>query len=174
MLISPFAGVVSEIVKPLGITYDPAHIATISAPVKTISLFSLAVILITCIAVFIKSKFLDKNQRSDAPTWDCGFLKGTPRIQYTSSSFSEPANEVFVSVNRLHIRGEKIKELFPAKSSFHTEATDSAEKHLFIPAFNIINKFLIMFRGFQHGKLHLYIFYIAVTLLALLIWKVVY
>ncbi|OQB49597.1 MAG: Hydrogenase-4 component B [bacterium ADurb.Bin157] len=174
MLISPFAGVVSEIVKPLGITYDPAYIATISAPVKTISLFSLAVILITCIAVFIKSKFLDKNQRSDAPTWDCGFLKGTPRIQYTSSSFSEPANEVFVSVNRLHIRGEKIKELFPAKSSFHTEATDSAEKHLFIPAFNIINKFLIMFRGFQHGKLHLYIFYIAVTLLALLIWKVVY
>ena len=50
---------------------------------------------------------------------------------------------------------------------------DSLLRYLFVPLFGLIDRILLPLRGLQHGRLHLYICYVAITLLALLVWKVV-
>lgn len=164
--------VVSQVVAPTGKAFTPEHLQTLLLPIGTVTKISAYLIILICLLTLVKRKFFSKGEETSL-TWDCGFAAPNPRIQYTASSFAQPANEAFIAMNNYQVKGEPVAGLFPKKGSLKTYSDDFAEKSLFKPLFYLVNKYLILFRGLQHGKLHLYICYIAVTLLALLIWKVV-
>jgi hydrogenase-4 component B len=171
-LLTPIYRVVVQVVAPTGSSFTLEHLQTLMGPIKTVSTISAYLIILTCLLTLVKRKFFSKGEETSL-TWDCGFLAPTPRIQYTASSFAQPANEAFIAMNNYQVKGEPVAGLFPKKGSLKTHSEDFAEKSLFQPMFYGVNKYLIMFRGLQHGKLHLYVCYIAVTLLVLLLWKVV-
>lgn len=173
-LINVVATVATAIAIPAGMTFaDGVELAYVVAPLKMIACFSFGLFVLVILGWHLRNRFFSKGDVFDRGTWDCGYASPDPRIQYTSSSFSQPVVEAFSSVIRPYQFGEKVNGLFPQRASFRTDSPDSVLRYLFFPLFALINRILIPIRAFQHGRLHLYIFYIAFTLLALLVWKVV-
>ncbi len=142
-------------------------------PVSLVVQFSIALIVLVVVSWLIRRQFFSAGDRSDRPTWDCGYAAPDARMQYTSSSFSQTIVDIFSAFVRPYKHGEKVAGLFPQNASYRTETPDSILRYLFKPLFGLVDRALLPFRGLQHGRLHLYISYIAITLLILLVWKVV-
>ncbi len=105
-----------------------------------------------------------------ALTWDCGYAAPTPRMQYTASSFALG----FVDAFRWLLRTEKRRALpegyFPNAAFIATETADGFGTVVFRPLFQQLRRALSALRWIQHGRLQLYLLYIAATLVILLIW----
>ena len=104
------------------------------------------------------------------PTWDCGYAAPTTRMQYTASSFADPLTRLFQPVLRTYGRTALPPGLFPTGATFHTETPDTARRHLYAPLFAAAQRAAGRVRGMQHGRLQLYVLYVALTLIALLFW----
>ncbi len=127
-------------------------------------------LLIVVVAIFRGLVLLGKKL-GKTPTWDCGFSKPAPRMQYSSSSFAQPITSLFG--NFLDKKGERpaVRGFFPKTGQkMEIKREDFFERKIFAPLFTGISGFMSRFRWIQHGKVQLYILYIAVALILLLIW----
>jgi hydrogenase-4 component B len=61
--------------------------------------------------------------------------------------------------------------LFPRQGTLVTETPDAFRETVFRPAFAAIGQALGRLRPLQHGRMHLYVLYIVLTLIALIAWK---
>jgi hypothetical protein len=93
-------------------------------------------------------------------------------MQYSASSFSRPALELFSGVKAQEVKFAEIKAYYPVKERLKVEQGDGAMKYIISPPIRWLDRLLLPLRALQHGRLHSYIAYLAITLLALLIWKV--
>ncbi len=132
---------------------------------------SLAGALLLALLLFIRSRLMAGRAVVSVPTWDCGYIAPTARMQYTASSFADPITRLFRPLLRTRKRFTPPSGLFPSSSSFSTETSDLSRDWLFEPMFGSIERFLSRFRRIQHGRLNLYILCILLTLVALLLWK---
>ncbi|MFA5239560.1 MAG: proton-conducting transporter membrane subunit [Phycisphaerae bacterium] len=104
-------------------------------------------------------------------TWDCGYAQPSPKMQYTATSFAQPLTDLFNFFLRTRKDISHSKGIFPAQSTFHTDTSDIGEKYIYQPAYRWISLSLSKLRWLQHGRLQIYVLYIALTLWILLIWK---
>lgn len=104
------------------------------------------------------------------PTWDCGYAAPNPRMQYTASSFALWFVDWFRWVLRTERRRVLPQGIFPGPSSMSTETADGFREAMFRPLFERARWAFSKLRWIQHGRLQLYVLYIALTLVALLIW----
>ncbi len=104
------------------------------------------------------------------PVWGCGFQHPTARMQYTASSFAQP----LVSQFRLLIANREMlvapSGYFPTGASFASDSGDPFLRLLFVPTFRWFGRLLARLNVIQHGHIHIYVLYIAATLVALLAW----
>jgi hypothetical protein len=107
---------------------------------------------------------------SSSVTWGCGYLAPSPRMQYTSTSFSEVLVALFRWVVRPRVESPTIGELFPQSAAYRSEAPDSVLDGLTLPILRWIGGRVIFFRVFQQGSLQAYLFYILAILMVLLVW----
>ena len=105
------------------------------------------------------------------PTWDCGYLLPSPRMQYTASSFAQPLTDLFITLLDVRRRFSAPDGVFPQAASFVTETPDFYRERVYHPLFGGVRRSLSAFQWLQHGRVQLYVLQIAVTLLVLLIWK---
>ncbi len=105
------------------------------------------------------------------PTWGCGYQMGTPRVQYTGASFSEPTARVFAPAMGLKVRRHMDEGLFPARGSLEVTAPDRLRTGLFTPLFEGTRRICDALKILQHGRIHLYILYMLGTLVLLLVWE---
>lgn len=128
---------------------------------------------LTCLLVFLGAFLwwrVKKTVIRHQPTWDCGYAKNSPRIQYTASSFAQILRDLF-SVVLLHKKAPpNTKGVFPAPSQFSTESHDMMLHNGLNPAFRGSAGLLARLRIAQGGLLPIYLLYIVITLLALLAW----
>ena len=103
-------------------------------------------------------------------TWDCGFARPTPRMQYTASSFTQPLVEFF-TVLRQRRQFARPQGFFPTEASLATETPDTVLSKGWRPVFRGVGWVLFKLHRLQTGSIHLYILYIALTLITLLIWR---
>jgi hydrogenase-4 component B len=96
----------------------------------------------------------------DGETWSCGFAATTPRMQYTASSFAAPLLEAYAPLSgvRTHAEG----------SRFETHPVDLVLDGLVRPTWTWVRTTASRARMIQLGRLHVYVLYIIVTLLAVL------
>ena len=108
----------------------------------------------------------------ELPTWDCGYVQPTARMQYTSSSFGDGliSGLSWVLWPRVHLR--RITAFFPSGRSFTSHVPDLVLDRLGTPALALAARGAVLMRFLQGGQLSLYLFYVLITLLALLIWMV--
>jgi hydrogenase-4 component B len=121
----------------------------------------------------LRALLLRTRNVTQGVTWDCGYVKPDSRMQYTSSSFAQPLTEMFRGLLSTRRGGLPITRLFPRESTFSTETPDVFSVRLLRPAIKGVGSLLSSLRWIQHGRLQLYVLYIAVALVALLIWRLV-
>ncbi|MBI4516614.1 MAG: hypothetical protein HY699_12455 [Deltaproteobacteria bacterium] len=118
-----------------------------------------------------RHRLLSARSVTESITWDCGYAQPSPRMQYTASSFAQPLTDLFAGLLQTQRRLLRPQGLFPAAAALATNTPDVAERRLFAPVFTGIGSALAALRWLQHGQVHLYVLYVALTLLVLLVWK---
>jgi hypothetical protein len=93
-------------------------------------------------------------------------------MQYTASSFAQPLTDLFGLVLRTSRHASLPSGLFPSKASLATETLDVCREEVFQPVFLSVDWGLSKLRRLQTGHVHLYVLYIALTLVVLLVWKI--
>ncbi|HAK93494.1 MAG TPA: oxidoreductase [Planctomycetes bacterium] len=135
-----------------------------------IALASAALILATALAALLRARLLRGRAVTRAATWDCGYAAPTARMQYTGSSFAQPLLDLFRPFLRVRTELRPPEGLFPKKASFATHADDAARERIFAPIFAFVDSLFSRLRWVQEGRVHVYVLYIALTLLALLVF----
>jgi hypothetical protein len=92
-------------------------------------------------------------------------------MQYTASSFAQPITNQFDSLLGTCASFAPPDGYFPRASSLATETLDACAEKIYKPAFTLLDRALVRLRWLQHGTVQIYVLYIALTLLALLVWK---
>jgi hydrogenase-4 component B len=105
------------------------------------------------------------------PTWGCGYIAPTPRMQYTSSSFAQILVGLFGWALRPRTRRPRKMPLFPQKTDFHSEVPDTVLDEAVLPVFRFVGWLFSWFRVFQRGSIQMYLLYIFLALIALLLWR---
>jgi formate hydrogenlyase subunit 3/multisubunit Na+/H+ antiporter MnhD subunit len=104
-------------------------------------------------------------------TWDCGFARPSARMQYTASSFTQPLTDLLHACLGTRRSGPAVSGYFPESAGFATRTPDPAREWLFAPSFRFIARRLSPLLALQHGRIHLYVLYMALILIVLLLWK---
>jgi hydrogenase-4 component B len=143
----------------------------INAMVSSVVLVSVGFVILLGIFAILRRRLLADRSVETSVTWDCGYAQPTARMQYSGSSFAQPLTSVLSFL--LHSRAERptITEFFPPATSLTTTTDDLAQVRVYRPVFSGIGRGLAALRWIQGGQVHLYILYIALTLLVLLVWK---
>jgi formate hydrogenlyase subunit 3/multisubunit Na+/H+ antiporter MnhD subunit len=130
-----------------------------------------ALLLSVALLVLLRRRLLSGRRVATAPTWDCGYVAPTARMQYTASGFAQPLTSLFrfaLRTERDHIAPHG---LFPRESTLATHTPDPVYRRVYEPFFAGVGRLLSRQRWLQSGQMQLYVLYIALTLLLLLVWK---
>jgi formate hydrogenlyase subunit 3/multisubunit Na+/H+ antiporter MnhD subunit len=147
-----------------------AQLATVTGPLTaTIGVFAVAIALALLIW-FLRVRRLAARRLGSGPVWGCGYLFPSARMQYTASSFAQPLTTQF----HLFIRNREAlvppAGYFPTSASYSSDSGDPWLRLLFAPTFRWFDRIVIRLNVLQHGHIHVYVLYVAATLVALLLW----
>lgn len=117
----------------------------------------------------LRRRLLSGREVRTGPTWDCGYIAPTARIQYTYSSFAQPLALMFRSLTGGAGRATRPWGLFPARAGYFAETQDRILT-AFLRLFGYLDARLEALHRLQQGQVHVYVLYIAATLVALLAW----
>jgi len=135
-----------------------------------VALLVFAGFFVLLLALFTLRRVLAKRQPAvEAETWGCGYPETTPRVQYTASSFAHPLTREVASVLRTKESHVDREALFPKPATFQTSTPDPVLDHLLTPLFEGVAKLASRARVLQQGTVHLYVLYLALTLVFLLL-----
>jgi len=158
VLNQPLAGIAESLAPALG---------PLSA-VVSVSVITLVLIVVLAAA---RKRLLRSREVREGVTWDCGYAAPTARMQYTSTSFVQPLTDFFSPVLRSHKHLHEPSGLFPDAASARTHHEDVFLSGLFSRSYRGLSWILSRLHWLQHGRLNLYVLYIALTLVALLAWQ---
>jgi formate hydrogenlyase subunit 3/multisubunit Na+/H+ antiporter MnhD subunit len=169
ILVPALAPVVRE-AAGLSVGGTPPALQDAVGPLTGILLASAALLgLVLGLALF-RARLLRGRSVTAAGTWDCGYARPTPRMQYTASSFAQPLTALFAPLLRTRQTQPVLTEYFPREAALATETPEPWREGLYRPIFQALGWGLARLRWLQHGRVQLYVLYIALTLLVLLIW----
>ncbi len=139
-------------------------------PLQCVAAMSMALVVMVGLLAVARRALLWRRDVAVSGTWGCGYARPTPRIQYTSSSFAQPAVEFFAPLYRWRETLLKPSGLFPQSASLETSSGDLSKELLYRPLFGSIGWALSKLRWLQHGRVHVYVLYVGLTILALMVW----
>lgn len=166
------APMLTRVAAPLaGVAQTPGSSATIGHTLAFVPALALLLVLVAATAAARVALLRRREVRPD-DTWGCGYTAPSPRMQYTSSSFALPIVRFFSSILRPRGKRPALEGLFAARARLETDTPDVFEDALFeSPARWAAAGMDVLRKRVQHGRMNLYVLYIALTLLALLLWK---
>jgi NADH:ubiquinone oxidoreductase subunit 5 (subunit L)/multisubunit Na+/H+ antiporter MnhA subunit len=148
----------------------PDLIREVQTPVRSILMAGIILAALLAVLVVARRRLLAGRAVGSSVTWDCGYAMPTARMQYTGSSLVEPM--VSLSAEALLVRRVDAtpEGLFPADTRVATEVPDACREGFYEPLFRGAAATIRRLRWIQQGTTHVYILYIALTLILLLIW----
>lgn len=139
------------------------------AGLKYAGLASLGFLLVAGIIFAAKSICNKRRSTYAGPTWGCGYTEGTPRIQYTATSFVKTYVQLFSFMLGNRKKQELPTEIFPTGGCFESESYDKLENGLITKPLSAYRRFMDRFSFLQNGRMQFYILYgvifIVITLL---------
>lgn len=155
-----------------GLTLGSARdqLTMVTAPLTAaVSIFAILIVL-AALAWAVRSRRLALAAVQRGEIWGCGYLNPTPKMQYTASSFAQPLTTQF----HLFVRNREAlappRGYFPTTASYSSDSGDPFLQLLFAPTFRWFDHIVSRLNVIQHGHIHVYVLYVAATLIALLIW----
>jgi len=140
-------------------------------PLTFVSALAAMLLLIALLVAAFRFCVLRGRETALSLTWDCGYAAAGARMQYTASSFAQPITELFSSLLRTRRSPVGPEGYFPESAAFSTETPDVFRERFYRPVFEAGLKAAWKLRWLQHGRIQLYVLYIALTLMILLAWK---
>lgn len=108
---------------------------------------------------------------AEGPTWGCGYVRPTARIQYTGRSFAEMlAEHLLPRFLRPRTSRRLPHELFPVSGEFSSESPDPLYQRVYQPLFTRWANRFTRLRVLQQGKIHVYLMYIMFMVVLALAW----
>ncbi|HJV37056.1 proton-conducting transporter membrane subunit [Geomonas sp.] len=105
---------------------------------------------------------------AESVTWGCGYLRPTPRMQYSSSSFAAMLVNMFRMLLMPEVHKKEVTGTFPGQSSFQSHVPETVLERGYLPWLDYLYLKTSPIRHLQHGKLNVYIFYTFITLVVLM------
>jgi hydrogenase-4 component B len=177
-LIGLFAPVALSILQPVvrqvsGLPANVVHenFASAAAPLRLIATIGAAFLALVIIIALLRRTLLANRKVEESVTWGCGYDLPTARMQYTASSFAQPLTDSFKALLGTRKNVSAPSGYFPSDAALKTETPDMFSEKIYGPVFTRIGTGLSRLRWLQQGNVQLYVLYIALTLLALLVWK---
>jgi hydrogenase-4 component B len=137
------------------------------APLDWVSAAGLALIASAALVAAIFRRRL--SARASLPTWDCGYVSPTPRMQYVAASFSETLVGLFDWAVRSR-RGEPdLTGPFPLPSRFSSEIPDATLDRIVLPLAGTAERGLARVRVLQRGPVQMYLVYVLLAVVAMLL-----
>lgn len=164
--LAPIASVVAQV----GRQPTAPLIEGAAGPLTAVVWAGTLVIVLTLTLAWLRRVLLARGEVKVGATWGCGYARPTPRMQYTASSYAQPTTSFFATWLGTRRTLEAPAGLFPRQAELATETPDLCAEVIYRPAFAAIGRFSARFRWLQHGQVHLYVTYIAITVFVLLLW----
>jgi NADH:ubiquinone oxidoreductase subunit 5 (subunit L)/multisubunit Na+/H+ antiporter MnhA subunit len=142
-----------------------------AAGLEQLVIGAIVVLAVVLAALAVRRSLLSRREVTRAGTWDCGYAAPTARMQYSGSSFSQPLTAMFRPVLRTRRLETSPAGPFPRRAALRTHAADFARDLFYAPLFGALNRWASRLRRLQHGRMHLYVLYVALTVIALLLWE---
>ena len=178
VLIGLLAPNVVSILQPIvqqvsGLPADIVHenLGRAAGPLRLVATVGIALLTLILTLALLRRSLLVNRKVEEAATWGCGYALPSARMQYTASSFAQPLTDLFKPLLGTKINISTPREYFPSDGSLKTETPDVFREKIYRPTFTHVSYGLSRLRWLQQGSVQLYVLYIAVTLLALLVWK---
>ncbi|MBU5613188.1 proton-conducting transporter transmembrane domain-containing protein [Geomonas azotofigens] len=137
-------------------------------PFAWISIVGVGLLLLLALLWLFFAKRAARLPVAVAPTWGCGYLRPTPRMQYSASSFGATVVGWFALLLRPERHRCEVEGLFPGHSSHESHLPETVLEKGYLPFLEYLFEKAQPVRRLQHGKLNIYIFYTFVTLVLLL------
>jgi hydrogenase-4 component B len=141
------------------------------APLAWITAMGVALLAALALTGGILWRRLRTTGVATGPTWACGYVAPTPRMQYTSSSFAQTIVSLFSRFLRPRVQRPGALGLFPQKAAFRSDVPDVVLDEAVLPTFRFGARLLSRLRVFQAGSVQAYLLYILLALIALLLWQ---
>lgn len=148
------------------------HLAASVASLSWVIVMSVLLALLIITLTVLRASLLSRRRVRESVTWDCGYAQPESRMQYTGSSYAQPVTAFFEPVLKPQRTYVKPAGILAGPASFATETKDLFLNKFYAPFLERTTVVLEWFRQAQHGRLHLYVLYIALTLLVLLIFGI--
>jgi hydrogenase-4 component B len=142
-----------------------------TGPMAAITRVAVVLLALAALLALLRQALLRGRSVARAATWGCGYAAPTPRMQYTAASFAEPVLEPFGGAIPRRVHQVSPAGYFPEKAHYEEHPGDMAGERFLVPATRRAVEALSRLRVIQQGRLQLYLVYIAVTLVALLVWQ---
>jgi hydrogenase-4 component B len=138
---------------------------------------STAAVVLTAAVAVVTLAVIPASRRARArqpalSTWACGYAGGSPRLQYTASSFAQIITSRFVWALRPKVHRPRLEALFPAAATFHTHVDDSVLDRFVLPAARRLRDAASRVRLYQQGDLQKYVLYVVAAVALLLLFNV--
>jgi hydrogenase-4 component B len=102
-----------------------------------------------------------------ALTWDCGYARPTPRMQYTAGSFAGIITEWFGWILRPQRHELRPENVLPESASFAEHTPETVLEQVVAPVGDLVLRFSTLTRRLQHGRLQAYLLYLLIGIAAL-------
>jgi formate hydrogenlyase subunit 3/multisubunit Na+/H+ antiporter MnhD subunit len=126
----------------------------------------LAVILGVVLLTFLGVRKFYHGRVRRAPAWDCGFPAQTPRMQDTADAFGQPIRHIFgpIFLMRRHLPAAA-----DTQPKYHVDIQDRHWYWFYLPVARAVEFLSNQIGKLQQGRIHVYLLYSFLTLLALLL-----
>jgi hydrogenase-4 component B len=138
-----------------------------AAPLGWISAMGLALVAL-CAVVYLAMRGPFRRAAKGRLTWDCGYARPAPRMQYSASSFGRSVTALFAPLPAPKGRRISVQGHFPDAARLEGPKPDALLERITLPAAGAINRFLPRFHLLQRGQTHLYLLYVLVITIVLL------
>jgi hydrogenase-4 component B len=129
-------------------------------------LFLLGIVGTVLITFFTVRVYYHGRTRRGA-AWDCGFPEQTSRMQDTAEGFGQPITQIFEPFFRVR---RQMPDPFSNQPVYKKTNEDRLWYWLYLPIARAHERIASWIGILQHGRIHLYLLYSFVTLLALLLF----
>ncbi len=145
-----------------GIAISNEAYAPLANTFSHLSAASWILVAFLCAALILRFALLAGKKNARYKTWDCGYQSGTPRIQYTASSFASVIQTVFSPLVRYRIDVLGDDRRNPAYNRIvhiDTKTEDVTEHYVVRRGTLVLDKILEFFHWMQSGNTQQYILY---------------
>jgi hydrogenase-4 component B len=140
-------------------------------PLDTVGTINACTLIAMAVLALLLGALSRRAGQAEGPTWGCGYVGPTVRMQYTGRSFAEMLGEhLLPRFLRPHMMREVPRGLFPSKSAFVSACPDPVSEKVYEPFFRGWAERFSRLRILQQGKIHVYLIYIVLMVVLALAW----